>query len=88
MNTGKASRSEESGHDMNCELCGDNIPDGLRLCEDCAIPSHEPTRVNNGFWDLPPETRASIKQSACERGGVSDFYDLSPEERARAYDRE
>lgn len=25
---------------MNCELCGENIPDGLRLCVSCAIPQH------------------------------------------------
>lgn len=44
--------------------------------------------VNNGFWDRPPEERSAIMQSACERGGVSDFFDLSAEERAAAYDRE
>ncbi len=26
---------------MNCELCGESIPDGLRLCESCAVPMHD-----------------------------------------------
>lgn len=44
--------------------------------------------VNNGFWDRPAEERASIMEAACERGGVANFFDLSPEERGRAYDSE
>lgn len=27
---------------MNCELCGESIPDGLRLCESCNVPQHDP----------------------------------------------
>ena len=44
--------------------------------------------VNNGFWDRPPEERAALMDAACERGGVSNFHDLTPEERGRAYDNE
>jgi ribosome-binding protein aMBF1 (putative translation factor) len=25
---------------MNCDECGENVPDNLRLCPDCAIPKH------------------------------------------------
>lgn len=44
--------------------------------------------VNNGFWDRPPEERAARMDAACERGGTSNFFDLSPEERGAAYDRD
>ena len=40
---------------------------------------------NHGFWDLPPEERAAIKDAACRRNDCADFYDLPPEERDRAY---
>ena len=43
-------------------------------------------QLNHGFWDRPVEERAAIMESACERGGVSNFFDLSAEERDRAYD--
>ncbi len=43
------------------------------------------TKVNHGFWDLPPEERAAIKEAACKRNSSSNFYDLPPEERDRAY---
>lgn len=43
-------------------------------------------QVNNGFWDRPAEERAALMEAACERGGVVNFFDLSPEERVRAYD--
>ncbi len=43
---------------------------------------------NNGFWDREPSDRASRMRAAAERGGVENFFDLSPEERARAYDNE
>lgn len=46
----------------------------------------EPTQINNGFWDLDPEERAARMESACERGETVNFFDLSPEERGRAYD--
>lgn len=26
---------------MNCEKCGENIPDGLRLCSDCEVPKFQ-----------------------------------------------
>jgi len=42
--------------------------------------------VNNGFWDRPADERAARMDAACERGGVSSFWDLSPEERGRAYE--
>lgn len=47
---------------------------------------NEMLTVNHGFWDRPPDDRAAIKDTARERGGVSDFFDLSPEERDRAYE--
>ena len=25
---------------MNCDECGENVPDNLRLCPDCATPKH------------------------------------------------
>ena len=50
------------------------------------VSRHRPTTVNNGFWDRPAEERAARMDAACERGGVSNFFDLSPEERGRAYD--
>lgn len=43
-------------------------------------------QVNNGFWDRPVEERASRMESVCERYGVSNFWDLSPEERGQAYE--
>lgn len=48
---------------------------------------NEPILVNHGFWDLPPEDRAAIKEAACERNDCVDFYDLPPEERDRAYEQ-
>lgn len=42
-------------------------------------------KVNHGFWDLHPDDRARIKEAACDRAGVDDFMDLSPEERDAAY---
>ena len=42
-------------------------------------------RVNHGFFDLPPEERAAIKDAACKRNGCKNFYDLPPEERDKAY---
>lgn len=42
--------------------------------------------VNSGFWDLPGDERAEIEQAACERYGVSDFFDLDPEQRRAVYD--
>ena len=41
---------------------------------------------NNGFWDREPEDRAARMESAAERGGVTHFFDLQPEERAQAYE--
>jgi hypothetical protein len=43
-------------------------------------------KVNHGFWDLHPDERAVITETACERAGVDNFYDLSPEERDAAYE--
>ena len=44
------------------------------------------TSVNNGFWDRPADERAQVMQSACDRAEEANFFDLSPEERAAAYD--
>lgn len=44
-----------------------------------------PRACNNGFWDLDPGERGARMDAACERGGVSNFFDLSPEERGTAY---
>ena len=44
-------------------------------------------KVNHGFWDLPASERARITEEACDRAGVENFYDLSPEERDRAYSK-
>lgn len=41
---------------------------------------------NNGFWDRPAQDRADRMRDAAERGGVENFFDLPPEDRARAYD--
>ena len=48
----------------------------------------QPRAMNNGFWDRPAEERGAIMDAACERGNVTNFFDLSPEERGAAYDRE
>lgn len=42
--------------------------------------------ANNGFWDRPVNERAERMRDAAERGDVSEFFDLPPEERAQAYD--
>lgn len=49
--------------------------------------SAEDRAANNGFWDLPAEDRAAIFDAAYEETGVVNFFDLSPEERGRYYDR-
>jgi hypothetical protein len=41
---------------------------------------------NNGFWDRPADARAERMRDAAERGGVDNFFDLPPEDRARAYE--
>lgn len=41
---------------------------------------------NNGFWDRPADERADRMAAAAERGGVENFFDLTPDERAQAYD--
>lgn len=43
---------------------------------------------NNGFWDRPADERAERMRTAAERGGVANFFDLPPEERAGAYNEE
>ena len=42
--------------------------------------------TNNGFWDRPAEERAERMRAAADIGGVENFFDLTPEERANAYD--
>lgn len=44
--------------------------------------------TNNGSWDRPADERAERMRDAAERGGVESFFDLSPEERAQAYDKD
>lgn len=44
--------------------------------------------MNNGFWDRPADERAAIMEHAAERGGVENFFDLEPEDRARAYSQD
>lgn len=44
--------------------------------------------MNNGFFDRPAQERAGIMEKAAERGGVENFFDLPPEDRAQAYNRE
>lgn len=43
---------------------------------------------NVGFFDLPVDERAERMQAAADKGGVENFFDLSPEERAEAYANE
>lgn len=43
---------------------------------------------NNGFWDRPSDERAERMRKAAERGGVENFFDLPPEERATTYQEE
>ncbi len=45
------------------------------------------TPVNNGFWDLPADDRAAAMQAACDRYGVTDFWDLDAGQRGDVYDR-
>lgn len=44
--------------------------------------------TNNGFWDRPAYERAERMRDAAERGGVENFFDLPPEERAQAYEED
>jgi hypothetical protein len=41
---------------------------------------------NNGFFDLEADERSDRMQIYAERGGVENFFDLPPEERAQCYD--
>ncbi len=41
---------------------------------------------NNGFWNREPDERAARMELASERGDVDNFFDLPPEDRARAYE--
>lgn len=41
---------------------------------------------NNGFWDNEAGYRAERMRAAAERGGVDNFFDLSPEDRAQVYE--
>jgi hypothetical protein len=50
------------------------------------VKENPDTRINSGHWDKSPRERAEITERACERAGVSNFHDLSSEERAAAYD--
>ena len=42
---------------------------------------------NSGLWDLPDDERAEIMDQACDQNDTEHFYDLEPEERARAYEK-
>lgn len=41
---------------------------------------------NSGFWGLPADERAERMRKAADRGDLENFFDLPPEERARAYE--
>ena len=41
---------------------------------------------NHGFWERPADERAERMRKAAERGGVENFFDLPPDERAQAYE--
>ncbi len=43
--------------------------------------------INNGFYLLPPDERAIAMERACEKHGVDNFFDLSPEERGEVYEK-
>lgn len=43
---------------------------------------------NNGFWDRDADDRAERMRAAADRGGVDNFFDLPPDDRAAAYDAE
>lgn len=43
---------------------------------------------NNGFFDLGADERYERMQVAAERGGVENFFDLPPEERAQCYEED
>ena len=43
---------------------------------------------NHGFWDRPADERADRMRRAAERGGVENFFDLPPEDRAQAYEED
>ena len=49
-------------------------------------PDRKVNDSNNGFWDNAPAYRAERMRAAAERGGVEDFFDLPPEDRAQAYE--
>lgn len=42
--------------------------------------------MSHPFFSLPVEDRDAAYESARERFGVGDFYDLDPEQRAEVYD--
>lgn len=44
--------------------------------------------TNNGFWDRPADERAERMNDAAEQGHVVNFFDLPPEERAQAYQKD
>ena len=39
-----------------------------------------------GFWDRHADERAERMRKAADRGGVENFFDLPPEDRAQAYE--
>jgi len=45
------------------------------------------TSINSGFWDLPALDRDAAMTAACDRYGVSDFWDLDPAQRGAVYDQ-
>lgn len=40
---------------------------------------------SSAFYGLPGEERAALMEAACQRYGVSDFYDLDPDQRHAVY---
>jgi hypothetical protein len=44
-------------------------------------------RRDDSFFGLPEAEKLRIMQAACEDGGVSDFWDLTPSQRRAAYEK-
>ena len=57
---------------MNCDECGENVPDNLRLCPDCAIPKH--SKASRSFapargWTAPPAEQREMSERVARRDG-------------------
>lgn len=54
--------------------------------EDVGRNDEQPPMENDVFRDMPAEERAAVMDAACALWGVTNFFDMSPEDRARAYE--